>query len=207
MSPNAALEKHARVAWNDYLTWPANERWEIIDGTPHAMSPSPELPHQQVVGNLYAELKRQLKGGKCMPILSPMDVKLSEHDVVQPDLMVICDPKQLKSRIEGAPTLVVEVLSESSIAHDRVTKMRLYERFKVKEYWIITPLPGVIEVYQLKKGKLTSWNNFSVGDELTSPAFPKLAIDLADVFDLRPSSDQRQLRVIKEAPARYGRKS
>lgn len=207
MSPNAALEQKERVSWDDYLTWPHDERWEIINGTPHAMSPSPELPHQQVLGNLYAALREQLKGGKCIPILSPMDVKLSDHDVVQPDLLVICDEKQLGKRIEGPPALVVEILSESSIAHDRVTKMRLYERYRVKEYWIITPLSGVVEVYHLKKGKLISWNNFSGTDQLSSPTFPSLAIALADVFSIRQKTASRKLRIVKEPPARYGRKS
>lgn len=207
MPPNAALGQKERVTWDDYRSWTGDDRWEIIGGTPRAMSPSPDLSHQQVLGNLYAALRNHLAGSKCIPILSPIDVKLSKHDVVQPDLAIVCNEKQLGAYIEGAPALVVEILSESSVAYDRVTKMHLYERFKVKEYWIITPQSGVVEVYHLTKGKLKNWKSYRATDKLNSPGFPALELSLADIFDIRYRSAPRQLRIVKEPNARYGRTS
>ena len=117
---------------DDYQTWPDDRRWEIIRGAAHAMSPSPTARHQIVQTKLARRLDEFFDVAPCRVIVSPMDVKLSETDVVQPDVLVVCKPKQIKrTHIEGGPTLVVEILSESSALHDRTTKMQVYARYGI----------------------------------------------------------------------------
>jgi Uma2 family endonuclease len=112
MPSPAAASPDARFSWRDYRSWPDDERWELIDGVPVAMAPAPSIAHQRVVGRLHARLAALLAGQPCEPFVAPVDVKLSEHDVVQPDVAVVCRPEQITDTpIEGAPGLVFEVLS------------------------------------------------------------------------------------------------
>jgi Uma2 family endonuclease len=207
MTRASSRQKVTRYTRVDYQSWPEDERWELIDGKAYAMSPSPGMPHQEVLGNLFAALKSALRGSKCKPVLSPMDVHLSDDTILQPDLLIVCNPSLIKQHIEGSPTLVVEILSDSSIAHDRIAKMEIYARYGVKEYWIITPFPGVVEIYKLTKRKFTGWKIFGRTDTLTSPSFPGLKIKLEEIFDIQLDTNKRKLLIIKEPPGRYGRKS
>src|SRR5262245_54809384 len=132
-----------RYTWRDYQLWQDDQRWEIIGGNAFAMSPSPATRHQRISIALSSALFSHFRGKRCQPFEAPMDVKLSDEDIVQPDILVVCDPNQVKTtHIEGAPALVVEILSPSSLAHDRVRKMNLYARFGVPELWIVTPYPS-----------------------------------------------------------------
>ena len=82
--------------------------------------------------------------------VAPTDVKLSEEDIVQPDLIVVCDANRIKpTHIEGPPTLVIEVLSPSTQAYDRVRKLRLFAASGVQEVWLVTPHPSLVEVLTL----------------------------------------------------------
>jgi Uma2 family endonuclease len=138
------------VTWDAYRTWPDDERWEIIGGEGFAMTPSPASRHPLVVTNLVGELFPFFRKGPGRLIAAPMDVKLSDEDVVQPDLLVVCDPSQIKeTHIDGPPALVIEITSPSSLRHDRVRKFALYARAGVKEYWVVTPYPSLIEVFIL----------------------------------------------------------
>jgi Uma2 family endonuclease len=112
-----------------------------------------------------------------------MAVKLSDHDVVEPDLFVVCDPGQVKRlHIEGPPALIVEVLSDSTLRHDRVTKFRLYEQAGVKEYWLIHPYPSLLEVYVLSRGRYRLHGGCERHEKPKSPSFPDLDVDLGAVF-------------------------
>ncbi|MFH0880481.1 MAG: Uma2 family endonuclease, partial [Lentisphaerota bacterium] len=186
-----------------YQSWQDGKRWELIDGCVHAMSPSPTCRHQDISLALGSQMLAFFKGKKCRVFPAPMDVKLSEEDVVQPDLLVVCNPGQIKQHVEGPPSLVVEILSESSLSHDRILKTDLYARFGVKEYWIVTPFPSVVEVYLLQDGKYLRWKAFGGKDALTSPSFPDLEIELKDVFDFPLEPHELALLVVKEPPAHY----
>ena len=143
----AAARADTTFTWQDYRTWPDSERWELIDGEPFAMSPSPTDRHQLICVALVAGMAPHFRGKPCRLLVSPMDVKLSDTDVVQPDLLAVCDPNQFKgTHIEGPPALVVEVLSPSSELHDRMRKLDLYARYGVKEYWLVRPYPSAVEV-------------------------------------------------------------
>ncbi len=192
--------------YEDYETWPDGQRWELLGGEPVAMSPSPGFRHQEIVGSLFAVLKRHFAGKSCRPLLSPFDLKLSATDIVQPDLMVVCDPRQIRERfVEGPPTLVVEVLSPSSLVHDRVRKLNLYARHAIPEYWLVTPFPSVVEIFTLADGKYVADRAFERDDTLTSPSFADLRLPLVDIFDFPLTAEEQSLFdfQLREPPAPY----
>ena len=134
--------------------------------------------------NLWAGLNTFLRGHACRVFAAPLDVKLSDADVVQPDVLVVCQPEQIKAtHIEGAPALVIEILSESSELHDRGIKMRLYAAHGVAEVWLVKPYPSMIEVYRLDGESYRLAATYVPPDKLSSPGFPKLKLKLKDVFD------------------------
>ena len=132
-----------------------------------------------------------------------MDVRLSDEDVVQPDVYVVCDPKRLKrTHTEGAPDLVVEVISESSAYQDRHLKLELYARAGVKEYWIVTPWPSMVDVLLLEGRHYVVHKVFSKNQTLVSATFPDLQITLKDVFDF-PLEPHEEPPIVKEPPGAY----
>ena len=200
MNESTARQRR-RYTWADYRTWYDEQRWEIIGGEAYLMSPSPTYRHQRVVGNFARDLGIHFKGQTCQAITAPMDVVLSEEDVVQPDLLVVCDPRQIKrTHIEGAPTLAVEILSGDSAARDRLLKLALYARSGVKEYWIVTPWPSLVEVLLLEGTRYVVHEVLGKGQTLVSPTFPDLRIDLQDVFDF-PLEPGEEPPLAKEPPA------
>jgi Uma2 family endonuclease len=144
-----ALKFDRRYTYRDYLTWPEDERWELIGGVAYNMLSAPNLRHQAIVGLLYRRLGNFLEGRSCKVYVSPVDVLLPELDeeddgdvsnVVEPDIVVFCDRTKLKKYgARGAPYLAVEVLSPSTHVKDLREKFDLYQRMGVREYWIIDP--------------------------------------------------------------------
>ena len=192
-----------RFTWTDYQSWPEEERWELIDGEAFAMSPSPGIRHQRILVEFAAQLRPQFRNGPCELMMAPLDVMFDEENCTEPDLMIVCDPKQhRRNHIVGAPTLAVEILSDHGITRDRVRKMRLYARFGVKEYWIVTPWPPMIEVYTLDGATYRLTGSFRKEDAFSSPTFPGLKLELAAVFDYPPEPGDA-VEVVKEPPAIY----
>ena len=151
------LETTRTYTYADYLGWPDDVRYELIDGQPMLMSP-PSVTHQLIAGQIYTQLATQLKGKPCLPLIAPVGVRLprsTEADefidnVVEPDVLVVCDPAKLTERgVRGAPDWVLEVVSPSNAAHDIVTKRRLYERAGVAEFWLVHPVDRVLTVHTL----------------------------------------------------------
>lgn len=199
MTSARALEKS--FDWNDYRSWDDGERRELIGGEAYLMSPAPSSRHQDVVGSLFGHLFEHFRGRGCRPFVSPIDVKLSEHDVVQPDVVVICDRSSLhETHIEGPPDLVIEVLSPSTQRHDRVRKLRLYAHTGVQEYWLVQPYPALIEVLYLEDGLYRVAGTYTERDVLHSPSFPELALDLAEIFTLSIPPSERIDEVRESAP-------
>lgn len=197
-----------RYTWDDYRAWPDDKRWEVIGGEAYAMSPSPTVRHQIVQAKLVRRLDEFLDGKRCVAIPAPMDVKLSDMDIVQPDVLVVCKPGQIKrTHIEGAPALVVEILSESSALHDRTTKMHLYSRHGIPEVWLVTPYPSIIEVYRLDGEGYRLAGTYTRADTLNSPGFPKLRLRLKDVFDFPLETGEKAAMAVRETPPSYGAQS
>ena len=167
------------------------------------MSPAPGVEHQRAVLRLSAELHRHFAGKRCEVFVSPVDVKLSEHDVVQPDNVVVCERSKVKpSHLEGAPSLVVEVLSPSTEMHDRLRKMALYARTGVKEVWLVVPRAALVEVFVLDGATYRLTGTYTKGDKLRSSVFPGLNVNLRKVFDIPPEAGG-PMRVVRETGAPY----
>lgn len=152
------LRDRERHTYGDYLAWPEDVRYELIDGFAYLMAPAPDLAHQDIAGEIYFQVRRALEGKPCRAFIAPVDVRLpktGEADdavdtVVQPDVLVVCDEAKLDRRgVRGAPDWVVEVISPASASHDQVIKRRLYERYGVREYWLVHPADRVVTIYRL----------------------------------------------------------
>ncbi len=192
--------------WDDYRTWPDGQRWELVKGEAFAMTPAPAPRHQRVLKRLCGLLDRYLAGKPCEVLPSPIDVRLSNDDVVQPDLVVVCRPEQIKrTHIEGPPTLAVEILSDSTALYDRTLKLRLYARSGVQEVWLVTPYPWLIEVLLLDGESYRIVGAYTKTDTLTSPTFPNLALALNKVFDF-PLEPGEEIEMIREGHPPYAQR-
>lgn len=172
--------------YEDYKLLPGDGyRYEILDGD-MVREPAPRPMHQIVSGNLFAVLRQfVLDHGLGLVLHAPVDVVLSDINVLEPDLIYIARQQAdllTEDNVSGAPALVVEVLSPSTRQRDLTVKRRIYERFGVKEYWIVDPDSRTIEMQTLTETGYVSRGAFGSADELTSPLFPGLAVDVAGVF-------------------------
>ncbi|MBR1761227.1 MAG: Uma2 family endonuclease [Schwartzia sp.] len=141
---------------NEALAYRDEPFAEKINGQTILMSPSPAVSHNRIAGNIYSIFRQFLKGKKhCVPFFDGVDVHLDDDNVFIPDVMIVCDRNKIKHNgIYGAPDLVVEILSPSTLTRDRGVKKAVYERAGVREYWIVDPLAQSVEVYHLREGKL-----------------------------------------------------
>lgn len=182
-----ATKKTEFFTYQDYLKWPDDERWEIIEGKAFYLGPpAPILEHQSIAGEFFHFLKGKLKGQKCIPFISPVDVVFSDINVVQPDVVVVCDPSKLQiTHIHGAPDIVIEVLSPSTALKDKREKKVLFEKYGVKEYIIVNVSDAFVEYYQLKNGQFLP--PFILGPE-SDLVFHTLnfSISLKEIFKSKP---------------------
>lgn len=185
------VHRNERLTYADYLTWPEGERWELVDGEAFAMTPAPSFGHQRVTGRIYYLLEAALHRGPCVPCVSPVDVVLAEDTVVQPDVVVVCDPSKIEpAGIRGAPDLVVEVLSLSTALRDRGTKRDLYERHGLREYLTVDAPARCAERYLLREdGTYGKPDLFGPDDSLRLASLGGLEISLAEVFEAIPVSE------------------
>ena len=149
------VKKQGEYTLEDYYQIPDDQRVELIDGVIYDMA-APTSIHQIIAGHFYAQLLSYVmsKKGKCMPMISPLDVQLDcdNKTMVQPDVVVVCDrDKIIKRCVYGAPDLVVEVLSPYTKKKDMTLKMHKYANAGVKEYWLIDPDKKKIIVYNFIK--------------------------------------------------------
>jgi Uma2 family endonuclease len=178
-----------RFSWAEYRSWPDDERWELIDGVAYAMSPAPSTRHQAIVGGLFARIEQQLRGRPCRPFVAPTDVKLSEQDVVQPDILVVCRPERIHdSHIEGAPDLIVEVLSPNTAARDLRQKKALYERAGVREYLLIDPLEHYALRFLLGAEGFDKGTVIAPDEQLSLATLDDLTVPLWEILELPPPS-------------------
>ena len=183
---NTAEQLHPKYSYADYAQWPEDERWELIDGVPYAMT-APQRLHQDIVFELGRQIGNYLQGKPCKGYTAPFDVRLPRQDeadakvetVVQPDLSVICDPSKLdKQGCRGAPDWIIEVLSPSTALKDMNTKRGLYERHGVQEYWIIHPEDRWTLIYTLDaQGRYGQPGVFGMDEPTVVQRFPELSID------------------------------
>jgi Uma2 family endonuclease len=177
-----------KLTYEDLLDMPEDgKRHELIDGE-HGMTPSPSTRHQAVSGNLYRHLANHLSARPLGRVFAaPLDVVLSDSDVVEPDLVFISNERQeiiTERNIAGAPDLVVEILSATTRRRDEVLKRRLYARFGVREYWVVDPELETARV--LRRGPFgldqVALLDREAGDALTTELLPGLEVPLDEVF-------------------------
>jgi Uma2 family endonuclease len=184
------LRDTSRHTYGEYLTWAEDVRYELIDGEAYAIAPAPTRGHQRLVLEIVRQIADALDDSPCEVNMAPFDVRLPESDeadeaiatVVQPDIVVVCDPVKLDERgCRGAPDWIIEVLSPATAGHDQIRKLALYERHRVREYWLAHPTDRVVTVYRLADGAYDRPLVSEMQDQLRSAVCPQVEIDWARV--------------------------
>jgi Uma2 family endonuclease len=178
-----------KLTYEDYLLFPEDGlRHEILDGE-HYVTSAPSLWHQTASANLtyfFVGFLRRNPLGRLFH--APFEVVLSEHDIVQPDLLFISNERDAivtEKNVQGAPDLVIEILSERNRRLDEVLKLQAYERFGAREYWIFDPILKTTKVWErTAKGlRCRAILAAAAGDVLKTALLPGLEIPLAEVFE------------------------
>lgn len=201
------LDLNKKYTYADYLTWQFSERVELIRGKIFKMAPAPGEKHQKVSFSLSTEIGVFLRNGKCQVRYAPYDVRLnipaetpisakrrksarvvSDNEietVVQPDLLVVCDESKIDERgCNGAPDLVVEILSAGNNRSDLVEKFSIYESARVPEYWIIHPHEQTLIIYTLnEKGQYTASKPLVPGETVRSNVLKGFHLDVQKIFE------------------------
>jgi Uma2 family endonuclease len=184
------LDLTKQYTYADYLLWHFSERVELINGYIVKMSPAPNRFHQRVSSNINAIFYSNFRKHSCNFYAAPFDVRLpipskrKDTSVVKLDFCVICDASNLNDAgCNGAPDLVIEILSPNNSKHDLDTKFKLYEEAKVLEYWIVEPVEKMILVYTLINGKYIGLPPQIEGNKLESPLFPEIQVAIKEVFE------------------------
>ena len=189
---NEPQAEYGMYSYADYLTWQFEEVVELIRGKIFKKAAAaPRRLHQKVSGELSYRLTGFLKGQKCQVYAAPFDVRFPKgskedhkiHDVVQPDICVICNPEKLDDRgCLGAPDLIVEILSPGNSKTELKHKYSLYESHGVREYWIIHPENQNLLIYRLVDGRYITTGLQTSGDVVESAVIKGFTLDLEEFF-------------------------
>lgn len=185
------LDPNGTYTYADYLLWQFEQRIELLRGKIRQMA-SPSRKHQEIIIHLVKPFILALEKSPCKVYVAPFDVRLTRTredknaiTVVQPDLCVICDPSKLDARgCNGAPDLIIEILSPGNSRTEMRDKFDLYQEAGVLEYWIVSPIEKTIQVWALnEQGRYIGLPPAVEGDLLTTPIVPNLEVDLTEVFE------------------------
>jgi len=171
-----------RLTYDDYCLLPSDgKRYEIIDGE-LAVTPSPRLAHQIMVTRLTRYLSAFVEDRRLgLVFVSPFDVVFSQFDVVEPDVLYVSQGRAsvlTEKNVQGPPDLVIEVTSPTTEKIDRTTKLKLYARFGVQEYWIVDPDGPSVQVYRREAQGLELVATLHADDSLVSPLLPDFNLPL-----------------------------
>ena len=174
-----------KLGYAHYVLFPDDgRRHEIIDGD-HVVNPAPSPRHQAALGHLFVQLFQQIEQtGLGRVFVSPIDVELSPHDILQPDLVVVLNEHReiiIPTRIKGTPDLVVEVLSDSTRELDQVRKKSAYQRAGVPEYWIVDPQEHHVQQFLLHAGEYRLAGTHR--ERLQAGSLPAVQIDLQPLWE------------------------
>lgn len=163
------------------------KRYELLGGE-LVVSPSPSWQHQQIAWKLVEFLNKAVRAGFGTAAFAPMDVVLDDHNVVQPDLLFISEGRpeiNANGTVQGAPDLVIEILSESTRGRDLGAKLRIYARFGVRFYWAVDPEEEAVRIYELEgPGGYAEKETLRTGP-LTCPLFPGIELSVNELFTQR----------------------
>jgi Uma2 family endonuclease len=178
-----------KLTYEDYLLFPEDrQRHEILDGE-HYVTPAPSLGHQRISARLHLKIGGFVLEHRLGEVLyAPADVLLSKYDVVQPDLLFISNERAgiaTEANAQGAPDLVIEILSDSTRRRDETVKRDRYERFEVLEYWLFDPQRRVVRAFRRSGAGFLAPQELSAaaGDVLTTALLPGLEIRVSEVFE------------------------
>lgn len=181
----------SRLTYDDFLEFPEDgRRHELIDGD-HYVTPSPNVRHQRLVGRLHLSLGVFLQDHPQLGevFTAPLDVVLSQHDVVEPDLLFVARGQAgllTDGNIQGPPALVVEVMSPGTRQRDAKLKRRLFEQSGVEEYWLVDPDLDVVQVLRRAGHALVHVADISADHDqaLTSPLLPGWQLSARALFSV-----------------------
>lgn len=184
--------ENTRYTFADCLTWDESNRIELINGEAIMMA-APSSIHQEISMEISRQLANYLEGKECRVYPAPFDVRLFEKEgdnpddidtVVEPDITVVCDRSKIDSHgCKGAPDLIVEILSPSSLRTDRLVKLRLYQRAGVREYWIVDPENRTVQVLLTDhKGMLLPHEEYGIKEVAKVNVLEGCFIELSKVF-------------------------
>ena len=183
------LDLNKEYTFSDYLQWQFSERVELLKGFIKQMSPAPSRSHQTTSQNINKYFLNFFTCSTCSIFSAPFDVRLpiasakKDTTVVQPDLCIICDESNLDDYgCNGAPDLIVEIVSPNNSKYDVDTKFRLYQEAGVMEYWIVQTEMKTVLVYRLQDGVYMGSKPFAEGEIIESPLFPEMKIAVDEVF-------------------------
>ena len=169
----------------DYMTTPEDKRYQLLDGD-LILAPAPTDKHQAISLHLAVSLHQFVQENDLGLVrYAPYDVVLSDYDVFQPDILFVSNARSdivTEANIQGAPDLVVEILSPGTATYDRGYKQGLYSRHDVREYWLVDPDAETVEVLAESQEGLVPIATYDAAGTLTSPLLEGLAIELAGVF-------------------------
>jgi Uma2 family endonuclease len=182
-----AVNPHIKFTYEDYKNIPEseNQRYELLGGELY-MAPAPIPYHQHISKRLFHCLYKHVRENDSGEVYySPIDVRLSNEDVVQPDILFIAKDRLSiihEDAIHGAPDLLLEILSPATAERDRTLKKTLYARSGVKEFWIVDPITKTIEVFSLAHQGYQLFKRFKIAQKLRSPTLAHLEITLREIF-------------------------
>lgn len=184
--------KNLKISYVDYLKLKekSDNILEYIDGIVY-MSPSPSTKHQRISSKLHAKLYNLLEGTNCEVFHVPFDILLKKDDIegeklVIPDLSVVCDKTGFSdSKYIGVPSLIIEILSPSNQSHDLVTKLNLYMKYGVKEYWIVNPILNTVMLYSLNEANMYEQSLVKTETGIVkSRLFENFEVDIENLFSV-----------------------
>lgn len=187
MSDNGTNKDKIResgLTYDDYASLDDGNRYELAGGQLELMSPAPTLTHQMVSSEMYETIVHSCKEDYII-LYAPVDVILSETEVRQPDIVLVHRERMqiLSNRgIEGAPDLVIEILSPSTLKRDKIDKLKTYAYYNIPEYWIVEPEIGVLEQYTLNEERFELINIFHENEPVSSSNVPCVDFTMGEVM-------------------------
>ncbi len=174
-----SLAEIMQYSYDDYKKWEGD--WELIEGFPVAMAPSPTKKHQIIAREIVMALQNSLKECQSCEVLYEIDWKVSDYTVVRPDIVVVCNDTSV-DYITKTPNIIVEVVSNSTAKIDESIKFELYEKEGVEYYILVYPDDLIAKIYQLKSGKYIKYGDFTKEKANFDTLECKASIDFEEVF-------------------------
>lgn len=182
------IVKESGLTYDDYASLDDGNLYELVEGKLELMSPAPTVTHQMVSFEMQKNIARGCESDYII-LYAPVDVILSANEVRQPDLVLVHRKRMdilSKRGVEGAPDLVVEIISPSTLKRDKIDKLKTYAYFHVPEYWIVDPENGILEQYVLLEGRYDPVNIFQENEAVISPNIPCISFTMAAIMDNIP---------------------